>query len=147
MRSVVIDANVLVGLADDADHRHASARAVAAEIRRIGASAVFLDVLVAESASVLCRRAQERRRGAPDEVLRRLSEIVGSRGGMTWASRHLSRLWESAWDVMRASSGRLNFNDAFVVCLLREGIAEGIATLDDDFEGVPGVQRLHLRAP
>lgn len=34
---------------------------------------------------------------------------------MTWATGHVVRLWEPAWDVMRGSRGRLNFNDALVV--------------------------------
>lgn len=80
MRSVVVDANVLVGLADDADHRHASARAVSAEITRVGANTVFLDFLVAEAASVLCRRAEERRRGTAESALCRLAEDVPESG-------------------------------------------------------------------
>ena len=43
---------------------------------------------------------------------------------------------------MRGSDGRLNFNDSLTVCLLRERLADGIATLDDEFEGLEGIRRL-----
>lgn len=51
MPSWVIDANVLVGLADARDHRHADARALRAAVVDGQGTPVFVDVLVAEAAS------------------------------------------------------------------------------------------------
>ena len=55
-------------------NRHEIARRVPSP--NVDSRPVFLDVLVAEAASVLCRRAEERRRGTPGDVLAALANLL-----------------------------------------------------------------------
>jgi predicted nucleic acid-binding protein len=59
MSDVVLDANVIVGLLDEGDTpQGARAHELAARLRSEGYQPVFVDFLLAEALSALCRRAQ-----------------------------------------------------------------------------------------
>lgn len=57
---VILDANVLVALADDRDALHVRARELYGRLGGQGASFVLADFLVAEFLSVISRRANDR---------------------------------------------------------------------------------------
>ncbi len=59
MPSVVIDTSVLVGVLYPRDHRHAQAMALVDGITDTGYGLVYLDCVVAETISVIVRRAEE----------------------------------------------------------------------------------------
>jgi predicted nucleic acid-binding protein len=47
-------------------------------------------------------------------------------------------------DVIEASSGRLNFNDALLVALQAEGSIGVVATFDEGFRDFPGFRHVGL---
>lgn len=98
--SCVVDANVPVGIAEERDHRHRHATALAEEM--------------------------EPSFGLPDHL-----------GAPPDAASV-----EDTWGVVQRSDGRPNFEDSLTVCLLREGVADEITTLDKDFEGLEGARRM-----
>lgn len=139
MADVVLDANVLVALLYDADVHHARARALASKLEAAGHALVLLDIVVYESVSVLCRRARERKTAPPD-LQRALDEVRAwiDGGHVRFVADEATRLVRDVLDVVGETSGRLNFNDALLVALHREGLYDALATFDPGFAGVPG---------
>lgn len=143
MAEVVLDANVLVGLLYSGDAQHDRARALVDRLEREGHGVVLLDVLVFEAVSVLCRRADERKTTPPD--LGRALAVVRAwfdQGLVRPVGRDAERLANEVLDIVIASGGALNANDALIVALHREAAIEALASFDADFDGVPGLQRM-----
>jgi predicted nucleic acid-binding protein len=113
------------------------------ELRRDGVELVILDVLVNETVSVLCRRSRERRNDPPDvhavlAIVRRWSE----NGNIRWVGGDIERLMPIILDVVGETGGRLNFNDALLVALQREGSIGEVASFDAGFDVVPDFTRV-----
>lgn len=126
MAEVVLDANVIVGWLDKADVHNARATELIDGLKRDGHVALLFDVFVAEAVSVICRRAQERRSKSTDlsmatSVVRRWHEA----GQIAPVSGDVGRRFGAIMDVVEASAGALNFNDALLVVLQREGAIGG----------------------
>lgn len=152
MAEVALDANVLVGFLDANDSLHARAAALLRDLEETGHGVVLLDVCVGEALSVPCRRARERRGGArapgpakapPDlrMALERVRQWATERD-IVWVSGHAERLVTDVLDVIETTRGRLNWNDALLVVLQREGLIEEVASFDEGFDAVPGFRRL-----
>jgi predicted nucleic acid-binding protein len=142
MAECVLDANVLVAWIDAADALHTRASGLMARLEQDGVEPVFLDVLVGEAISVLCRRFRERRKGGDlgamvAEFRRRFDPAV-----ITWVAAETERLYEPILDLIASTQGRLNFNDAFVALLQKEGRIGPVATFDAGFEAVSGFVRI-----
>jgi predicted nucleic acid-binding protein len=140
-REIVFDANVIVAWLDGADALAARARSLADRLRLEGAEIVILDVLVTEAVSVLCRRARERK--TPPNLHSALT-MVGrwaADGVVRWVGGETGRLFAPILEVMRDTNGRLNFNDALLVVLQREGLIDEVATFDRGFEVVADFRR------
>jgi predicted nucleic acid-binding protein len=139
---VVLDANVLVGIADDQDTRAADARALVRSIRARGAEPVLLDVLVGEALSVLCRRFAERAAPglSPDLVFARY--LLAERSGTIrrLAAEAYAR-FERVLELVRETEGRLNVHDAMIVVLQRDGFIGAVATYDEALATAPGFVR------
>ena len=119
---IVLDANVLVGLADEHDSCAANARDIVRSLRARGAEPVLADFLVGEALSALCRRFAERATLGlePDLVFARYL-----RAEQTGQIRRLAAEGYARFDrvlaVVRETGGRLNVHDAMIVVLQREG--------------------------
>ncbi len=105
-----------------------------------------------EAISVLCRRSRERRGGAgtagpakapPDlrAALERVRQWTLD-GDIVWVSDHTQRFATDVVDVVESTRGRLNWNDALLVVLQREGIVGEVASFDDGFEAIPKFRRI-----
>jgi predicted nucleic acid-binding protein len=140
MNDCVLDANVLVAWIDAADSLHQRAATLLEDLERQGTGVTVLDVLLGEAVSVLCRRSRERKHTVEiSETLQALRQYV-HRGSVMWVGSHIERLYESTLDLVGSTVGQLNFNDAFVVLLQREGAIGPLATFDRNFTGIEGVQ-------
>ena len=142
-REVTLDANVIVAHLDEADALSQRAQALARRLREQGADLVLLDVLVSEAVSVLCRRAREKRSGRPD--LSAVLTIVrgwAAAGSIRWIAGQAERVVGSVLDVIQETEGRLNFNDALLVVLQREGLVEEVASFDRGFDLVHDFRRI-----
>ncbi|HMJ10780.1 MAG TPA: type II toxin-antitoxin system VapC family toxin [Polyangiaceae bacterium] len=140
---IVLDTNVLVAWLDEHDSLAKRASGLLERIAQQGDRPVLIDVAVAEALSVLARRAAERKTNPPslEKVLERIRAWLAT-GDIAFVGHHSERLFSSVLDVVAESSGKLNFNDALLVALQREGTIGGIASFDSDFDTVPGFRRL-----
>lgn len=136
MSDVVLDANVLMGLLDQNDSLHERATALLAQMQGRGDQPVMLDVMVAETVSALCRRAMQRKLGPPDLGLVRDQIHAWLEAGLvTFVHDAVAELFEEIVDATEASGGVLNFNDAALVLLQREGTIGDVATFDANLAG------------
>jgi predicted nucleic acid-binding protein len=143
MAEVVLDANVLVALLYAGDVHHQRARQLVERLEAEGHVVVAIDFLVHEAVSVLCRRARERKTSPPDlslvlTAVRRWFDDGYVRG----VAGEAARLVADVIDVIEATGGVLNFNDALLVVLEREGIIDDLASFDAGFDVVPGFRRI-----
>lgn len=142
MTDCVLDANVLVAWIDSADSLHTRAHDLMAQLEQDGAAPVLLDILVGEAVSVLCRRLRERRqRGDLAALLAEFRRRIDP-STIQWVGAEAERMYERILDQVAATEGRLNFNDAFVVLLQKEGRVGPVATFDAGFDAVPGFLRV-----
>ena len=117
---VAIDASVLVALLNPHDVWHTQAIALTDTLITAGFTPMYFDCAIAEAISAVARRLHEKGRGAevPD-MLARL-ENQASHNLITWIFPDVPRLYPHALDLIRASSGELNFNDALIALACRE---------------------------
>jgi predicted nucleic acid-binding protein len=59
-----------------------------------------------------------------------------------WVGAEAERLYENILDQVASTQGRLNFNDAFIAVLQKEGRIGPVATFDAGFDAVPGFVRV-----
>jgi predicted nucleic acid-binding protein len=142
-REVVVDANVIVAWLDNADALGPRARELMDRLHNDGAEIVLVDIAVAEAVSVVCRRAAQRKTAPPD-LSKVLETIRGwaERGAIRWLAREHERLLPEVLEIVAATAGRLNFNDALLVVLQREGTIGEVASFDSGFDAVPSFARL-----
>lgn len=142
MADVVLDANVLVGLLDRNDALHVAATQLVGRITGSGHTVVLLDFCLAEALSVLCRRTRERKASPPDlksifGEVRRLDEA-----GKVELAPEPEPSFGDVLAVMDATAGALNFNDALLVVLQREGAIGDVASFDKGLDTAEGFRRL-----
>ncbi|HHH42406.1 MAG TPA: PIN domain-containing protein [Chloroflexi bacterium] len=139
---VVIDSSVLVGLLVPNDLWHEQAVALWGAIKAAGHTGLYLDCVVAESTSVAVRRLREKGRLADvAPLLDRLNVHVPAEA-ITWILPDVPRLYPAVLDLVRSSSGALNFHDALIALACRERGILAIASFDADFDQVPWLRRL-----
>lgn len=143
MADVVLDANILVALLYAGDVHHGRARDLVERLETAGHAIVLIDVLVHEAVSVLCRRAREKKTSPPEltKVLVAVRRWYDD-GYVRSVAAETQNLVPDVLDVIEATAGALNFNDALLVVLDREGIIDNLASFDSGFDVVPGFQRI-----
>jgi predicted nucleic acid-binding protein len=152
MAEVALDANVVVGFLDASDTLHERATALLRRIETQGDDVILMDVCVGEAISVLCRRARERRGGTSSAGLAKAPPDLGGAlervrqwtldGDIVWVTAHTQRFATDVVDVVESTRGRLNWNDALLVVLQREGIVGDVASFDEGFEAIPTFRRI-----
>jgi predicted nucleic acid-binding protein len=139
---IVVDTSVLVGLLDDADLWHAQARDLIASLHRAGHTGVYLDCVLAETISVVIRRAVEKGRQEKVGALYDRLETEFPADRITWILPDVPALYVDVLSLMRSSSGELNFNDGLISLSCRERGISAIASFDADFDRVAWLKRL-----
>lgn len=139
---VAIDASVLVALLNPHDAWHAQAITLRDALITASLTPMYFDCVVAEAISAAARRLHEKGHGAqvPD-MLARL-ENQAPQNLITWILPDVPRLYPHALDLIRDSSGELNFNDALIALACRERSIPAIASFDPDFDQVDWLKRL-----
>jgi len=79
-----------------------------------GVQPTYFDCVVAEALSAATRRLHEKKRGHEVAPLFTRLETLVPVELITWILPDVPRLYSAALDLMRASSGELNFNDALI---------------------------------
>ncbi|MBN1605430.1 MAG: hypothetical protein JW940_02295 [Polyangiaceae bacterium] len=142
MSDVVLDANVIVGLLDDKDALCAQAHGLVARLRAEGHRPVFIDFLLGEALSALCRRSFERKR-QPLELGPVIEWVQEQRrNGLIFLPVLTDDDLGSVLDVVQSSRGELNFNDARLVVMQRNRVIGDVASFDTDFDAVEGFRRM-----
>lgn len=139
---VAVDSSVLVGLINPHDLWRDQALALRDTLLGSGAELLYFDCVAAESISAAVRRLHEK--GRLTEVgalLDRLESQVPDET-ITWILPDVPHLYPEVLDLIRSSSGALNFNDALIALACRERGIPAIASFDADFDQVAWLRRL-----
>lgn len=142
MRQIVLDSSLLVALLVPNDTWHSQAVVLWDAIKAAGYISITFDCVVAEAVSVAVRRLYEK--GLRHEIqplLDRFNAQV-SPEAITWIFPDAPRLYPEVLELMRSSSGELNFNDALIALVCRERVIPAIASFDADFDQVPWLKRV-----
>ncbi len=139
---VAVDSSVLVGLINPRDLWRGRALALRDALLATGADLLYFDCVVTESISAAARRLHEKGRLAEVEaLLDRLNTQVPD-DTITWVLPDVPHLYPEVLDLIRSSSGALNFNDALIALACRERNIPAIASFDADFDQVAWLRRL-----
>ncbi len=139
---VAIDASVLVALLDSRDQWRSEALAIHNTLLGAQIIPMYFDCVTAEAISVAVRRLHEKGRGAEVMALLDRLPMLVPQQSLTWILPDVPRLYSEALDLMRASSGELNFNDALIALACREREIPAIASFDADFDRVVWLKRV-----
>jgi predicted nucleic acid-binding protein len=139
---VAVDSSVLVGLINPRDLWRGRALALRDALLATGADLLYFDCVVTESISAAARRLHEKGRLAEVEaLLDRLNDQVPS-DTITWILPDVPHLYPEVLDLIRSSSGALNFSDALIALACRERGTLAIASFDADFDQVGWLHQL-----
>lgn len=141
---VVVDTSFLVAQLDERDLHHRTARAIHEAFRTREAAYIYLDCVVNEAVTVLSRRALQRKID-PQPILQRLRREIPAEI-LDWTGPELPRLWERILDKVEEYRGSLSFHDCLLVLILQEGGIEWIASFDESFDQVKGLERIGAAA-
>ena len=139
---IAIDSSVLVALLDSRDIWRAQALALLDALLNAGATPVYFDCVAAEAISAATRRLHEKGRAAEVHALVDCLKVQVPLDTLTWILPDVPKLYPQALDLIRASSGELNFNDALIALACRERDIPAIASFDADFDQVAWVERV-----
>ncbi len=101
---------------------------------------IYLDCVLNESATVLSRRAREKKLN-PAPVLRRLRSAIPQEF-IDWTGPELPRLWSRVLDIMEETQGSLSFTDSLIIVVAVETGAVRIASFDNNFDEVAAIKRI-----
>jgi len=139
---IAIDSSVLVALLNPSDLWHAQALELRDVLLGTDITLVYFDCVVAESISTAARRLHEKGRGAEVKDLLERLETQVSRDLITWIFPDVPRLYPDVLDLIRDSSGELNFNDALIALACRERGILTLASFDSDFDQISWLKRV-----
>jgi predicted nucleic acid-binding protein len=103
---------------------------------------MYFDCVAAEAISTVARRLREKGRAAEVSGLVARLEALIPYDLLTWILPDAPRLYPQALDLIRVSSGELNFNDALIALACRERGIPAIASFDADFDRVAWLKRI-----
>lgn len=139
---VVIDTSVLVGLLVPNDLWHQRAATLWEAIKSAGHTSLYLDCVAAETISAAARRLHEKKMTADvADLIDRLQARVPA-DDITWVLPDAPRLYADVLELIRTSSGALNFNDALIALACHEREIPAIASFDADFDQVTWLRRI-----
>jgi predicted nucleic acid-binding protein len=143
-RQVAVDTNVLVALIDSHDKWHARAVALRDALKAMQVDLLYFDPVLNETVSVLARRAEEQGRaqqfpGLMETLIQQVPTEV-----IVWLSSETQRLYDRVIELVRNTSGVLNFHDALLALGCQEFGVEVIASFDRDFDQIAWLTRVDI---
>ncbi len=139
---IALDSSVLVGLLNPADVWHARASALHDAILKSNVDVIYFDCAIAEAISAVARRLHEKGRGGETADLLQRLEAQMPRAAITWILPDVPRLYAETFELIRFSSGELNFNDALIALACRERSISMLASFDPDFDRLTWLKRV-----
>ncbi len=139
---IAVDSSVLVGLINPRDLWRNRALTLRNTLLASGAELFYFDCVVSEAISAAARRLHEKKRSSEIKpLLGRLDAQVPD-DTITWVLPDVPRLYPEVLNLIRSSSGALNFNDALIALACRERGIPAIASFDADFDQITWLRRL-----
>jgi predicted nucleic acid-binding protein len=142
MIRIGIDTSVLIGLLDPRDVWHEPAMALKQTLIAHEADIAVFDCVLAEAISTMARRIHEQRRTSDLNRLVGRIESDYPINDILWILPDVPVLYTEIIDLVRASSGALNFNDALIALSCRHREIPLIASFDRDFDNLKWLQRI-----
>ena len=142
MIRIGIDTSVLIGLLDPRDVWHEPAMALKQTLIAREADIAVFDCVLAEAISTMARRIHEQRRTADLNRLVGRIESDYPISDILWVLPDVPVLYTEIINLVRASSGALNFNDALIALSCRHREIPLIASFDRDFDNLKWLQRV-----
>lgn len=139
---IAIDTSVLVAWLNHDDLWNTQAETLKRFFLEHNIRPTYFDCAVAEAISAAVRRLHEKKRSHEVAILFTRLEMLVPVELITWILPDVPRLYSPALDLMHASSGELNFNDALMALACREREIPAIASFDSDFDRVDWLQRI-----
>lgn len=139
---IAVDTSMLVALLNPRDVWHAQAEALYDALLDADITPVYFDCVAAEAVSAAARRLHEKGRAAQVPALLDRLNIQVPREKLTWIFPDVPDLYPQAFDLIRTSSGELDFNDALIALACRERGIPAIASFDADFDQVAWLKRV-----
>jgi len=142
MIQIGIDTSVLIGLLDPKDVWHEPAMALKQALVAHEAGVAVFDCVLAEAISTMARRIHEqRRRSDLDRLVGRIQSDYPA-DDILWVLPDVPTLYTEIIDLVRASDGALNFNDALIALSCRHRDIPLIASFDRDFDSLQWLRRV-----
>jgi len=115
MNRVILDSNVLIAERDENDRWHKEAIKFLNEIKGKEVELVYLDCVVNEVITVLCRRFIQKKRSG-DEISKMIDELetVFSQENLSFAYPLISEQWTAILEIIKKHRGSLSFHDALI---------------------------------
>ena len=142
MIRIGIDTSVLIGLLDPRDVWHEPAMALKQTLIAHEADIAVFDCVLAEAISTMARRIHEQRRTSDLNRLVGRIESDYPINDILWVLPDVPVLYTEIIDLVRASGGALNFNDALIALSCRHREIPLIASFDRDFDSLKWLQRI-----
>ncbi|MBI4639173.1 MAG: type II toxin-antitoxin system VapC family toxin [Candidatus Tectomicrobia bacterium] len=142
MIKAIPDSNFLVAVFDERDSLAGKARPLWDALSREGAEFFYLDCIVNEVISTLCRRFEERKRLEEwPEIFQTLKNFF-TKDRLVWGYREVERLYTGIIDLIGEHGGRLNFHDALIALLAKEQHIQYLISFDNDFDHISWLIRI-----
>jgi len=135
----ITDTNILVGFFDQNDVWHSKAAEL---MTKENIEGVFLDCVLNEVFTVLCRRAQERKDGERFEgVIERVKHSVPE-DRIIWTYLDIRYYYAEVISLMEGHEGKLNFHDCLIALVAKQKGIKTIVSFDKDFDRIPWLERV-----
>lgn len=141
---VIVDSNIMVGFFDGKDIHHKASEEIFGELERLKVEVCYLDCVVNEVFSVICRRYIERNRAEElPGVLKRLMDKFPAEA-LVWSYREAEKLYQEILVLMTLHKGRINFHDSLIALIAREYGLNYIVSFDPDFDEIGWIKRVKV---
>ncbi len=141
---IAVDSSVLVALINPRDLWRDQAVALRQAMLDVEAELIYFDCVVTESVSAAARRLHEKNREGEVRALLTRVDTQVPYSNITWILPDVPDLYKEVLDLVRSSSGELNFNDALIALACRTRNIPAIASFDSDFDQISWLRRIAL---
>lgn len=141
---LMVDTSILVALASSRDSQHAKATNLLQMIEADNRfDLIYSDCILIETLTVIARRAEEQKRIADFEAIAKQALVQASISDQfVWLLPNVRIKFNDCVNLMRQTSGRLNFNDALIALACKELDISHILSFDSDFDQISWLTRL-----
>jgi predicted nucleic acid-binding protein len=136
-----LDTSFVIGLLDDKDVWHRSAKDLYESILTAGYRPFIFDCVLAEVISTLARRTHEKHRTADFYLLLSQIKTQFPAKAITWLYPDLPKRYDAVVELVEKSSGELNFNDALIAISCQNRNIYWLASFDSDFDTISWLKR------